>query len=150
MLQEVVVWCLVAVCAFSLVQPTHPPNQPTPHPSHHTPSLEPGFGAGPESAPRPVVRVRDAAAARLSKIFTRVQPDSRSTSILIRIREGWDELRRMLLPDARAASPNPRELKQRMDVYICTTAERQYALEAWRLLDPGHMVGGRWMLVTGE
>jgi hypothetical protein len=25
-------------------------------------------------------------------------------------------------------------------VYICTTAERQYALEAWRLLDPGHLV----------
>lgn len=29
-------------------------------------------------------------------------------------------------------------------MYVCTTAERQYAIEAWRLLDPGHMVGPGW------
>ena len=26
--------------------------------------------------------------------------------------------------------------KQRFDVYVCTAANREYALEAWRLLDP--------------
>lgn len=26
--------------------------------------------------------------------------------------------------------------KQRFDVYVCTAAERGYALEAWRILDP--------------
>jgi hypothetical protein len=26
--------------------------------------------------------------------------------------------------------------KERWEVYICTTAEREYAWEAWRLLDP--------------
>ena len=30
----------------------------------------------------------------------------------------------------------------RFDIYLCTTAERQYALEAWRLLDPKHEVCG--------
>lgn len=27
-------------------------------------------------------------------------------------------------------------IKQRFDVYVCTAATRDYALEAWRLLDP--------------
>lgn len=27
-------------------------------------------------------------------------------------------------------------LKQRFEVYVCTAAERGYALEAWRILDP--------------
>ena len=27
--------------------------------------------------------------------------------------------------------------RKRFDVYVCTAAERQYALEVWRLLDPG-------------
>lgn len=27
--------------------------------------------------------------------------------------------------------------KQRFDIHVCTAANRDYALEAWRLLDPG-------------
>ncbi len=27
-------------------------------------------------------------------------------------------------------------MKQRFEVYVCTAAERGYALEAWRILDP--------------
>ena len=31
--------------------------------------------------------------------------------------------------------PDDRQEKRRFDVYVCTAAERGYALEAWRLLD---------------
>jgi hypothetical protein len=59
-----------------------------------------------------VIRVTDAS-GRLVKIFTRVQPGSRSTSIIIRVREGWEELRRNLVPDMAAPRVNPLEAKRR-------------------------------------
>lgn len=58
-----------------------------------------------------MVRVRNA--TRMYKVFTRVQPDSRGTSIVIHVREGWEELRLALLPDHGAVSPNPHEPKRR-------------------------------------
>ncbi|KAJ9508233.1 hypothetical protein QJQ45_030453, partial [Haematococcus lacustris] len=30
--------------------------------------------------------------------------------------------------------------RRKFDVYVCTTAERQYALEVWRLVDPGNRI----------
>ncbi|KAJ9507787.1 hypothetical protein QJQ45_019303, partial [Haematococcus lacustris] len=30
--------------------------------------------------------------------------------------------------------------RRKFDVYVCTTAERQYALEVWRLVDPGSRI----------
>jgi hypothetical protein len=76
-------------------------------------SRELGFGSGPESGLRPVLRVRDAATQRLVKVFTRVRPDVHGTSIVIRIRDGWEEMRASLLPDALAARPNSLSPKQR-------------------------------------
>jgi hypothetical protein len=64
---------------------------------------------------RPVVRVRDTSTGRLVKVFTRVRPDDRGTSIVVRVREGWEEMYRMLLPDFNVPSPNPLEPKQRCE-----------------------------------
>lgn len=57
--------------------------------------------------------------------LTRIDPDHRHTSMIMRPRPFWDKLRGYL-----SGSHN-----QRYEVYVCTAANRQYALEAWRLLD---------------
>lgn len=50
----------------------------------------------------------------------------RDTSVLVRLRPAWEELRSYLTAKGR----------KRFEVYVCTMAERDYALEMWRLLDP--------------
>lgn len=50
----------------------------------------------------------------------------RDTSVLVRLRPAWEELRSYLTARGR----------KRFEVYVCTMAERDYALEMWRLLDP--------------
>ena len=49
----------------------------------------------------------------------------RDTSVLVRLRPAWEELRTYLTLKGR----------KRFEVYICTMSERDYALEMWRLLD---------------
>lgn len=44
----------------------------------------------------------------------------------MRLRPAWDDLRGYLIARGR----------KRFEVYVCTMAERDYALEMWRLLDP--------------
>ncbi|KAK1290379.1 RNA polymerase II C-terminal domain phosphatase-like 1 [Acorus calamus] len=44
----------------------------------------------------------------------------------VRLRPAWEELRKYLTARHR----------KRFEVYVCTMAERDYALEMWRLLDP--------------
>ncbi|KAG9134140.1 hypothetical protein Leryth_004836 [Lithospermum erythrorhizon] len=51
----------------------------------------------------------------------------RDTSVLVRLRPAWEDLRSYLIAKGR----------RRFEVYVCTMAERDYALEIWRLLDPG-------------
>ncbi|PPE02408.1 hypothetical protein GOBAR_DD00596 [Gossypium barbadense] len=61
----------------------------------------------------------------------------RDTSVLVRLRPAWDELRSYLTAKGR----------KRFEVYVCTMAERDYALEMWRLLDPGaHLIGSKQLL----
>lgn len=50
----------------------------------------------------------------------------RDTSVLVRLRPAWEDLRSYLMARGR----------KRFEVYVCTMAERDYALEMWRLLDP--------------
>ena len=50
----------------------------------------------------------------------------RDTSVLVRLRPAWEDLRSYLTARGR----------KRFEVYVCTMAERDYALEMWRLLDP--------------
>ncbi|KAK1355733.1 Protein-serine/threonine phosphatase [Heracleum sosnowskyi] len=70
---------------------------------------------------RPVIRLLDR-----SIVLTRINPEIRDTSVLVRLRPAWEDLRRHLHSKER----------KRFEVYVCTMAERNYALEMWRLLDP--------------
>ncbi|CAM0903666.1 unnamed protein product [Alopecurus aequalis] len=70
---------------------------------------------------RPIIRLQEK-----SIILTRINPSIRDTSVLVRLRPAWDDLRSYLIARGR----------KRFEVYVCTMAERDYALEMWRLLDP--------------
>lgn len=75
---------------------------------------------------RPVIRLLDK-----SIVLTRINPEIRDTSVLVRLRPAWEDLRRHLHSKER----------KRFEVYVCTMAERYYALEMWRLLDPeAHLI----------
>ncbi|XP_042941676.1 RNA polymerase II C-terminal domain phosphatase-like 1 isoform X2 [Carya illinoinensis] len=70
---------------------------------------------------RPIIRLQEK-----KIILTRINPHIRDTSVLVRLRPAWDDLRSYLIARGR----------KRFEVYVCTMAERDYALEMWRLLDP--------------
>ncbi|XP_042520231.1 RNA polymerase II C-terminal domain phosphatase-like 1 [Macadamia integrifolia] len=70
---------------------------------------------------RPLIRLQDK-----NIILTRINPVIRDTSVLVRLRPAWEDLRSYLTARGR----------KRFEVYVCTMAERDYALEMWRLLDP--------------
>ncbi|XP_051125277.1 RNA polymerase II C-terminal domain phosphatase-like 1 isoform X2 [Andrographis paniculata] len=70
---------------------------------------------------RPVIRLQDR-----NIILTRINPLIRDTSVLVRLRPAWEDLRSYLIAKGR----------KRFEVFVCTMAERDYALEMWRLLDP--------------
>lgn len=52
--------------------------------------------------------------------------------MLVRLRPAWEDLRCYLTAKGR----------KRFEVYVCTMAERDYAYEMWRLLDPGEQLIG--------
>lgn len=61
----------------------------------------------------------------------------RDTSVLVRLRPAWEDLRSYLTAKGR----------KRFEVYVCTMAERDYALEMWRLLDPeAHLINSKQLL----
>ncbi|XWS12678.1 hypothetical protein CRYUN_Cryun37aG0110800 [Craigia yunnanensis] len=70
---------------------------------------------------RPLIRLQEK-----NIILTRINPQIRDTSVLVRVRPAWEDLRSYLTARGR----------KRFEVYVCTMAERDYALEMWRLLDP--------------
>ncbi|XP_047081587.1 RNA polymerase II C-terminal domain phosphatase-like 2 isoform X1 [Lolium rigidum] len=70
---------------------------------------------------RPVIRLPERNA-----ILTRINPEIRDTSVFVKLRPAWEDLRSYLTAKGR----------KRFEVYVCTMAERDYALEIWRLLDP--------------
>ncbi|XP_039001538.1 RNA polymerase II C-terminal domain phosphatase-like 1 [Hibiscus syriacus] len=70
---------------------------------------------------RPLIRLQEK-----NIILTRINPQIRDTSVLVRLRPAWEDLRSYLTASGR----------KRFEVYVCTMAERDYALEMWRLLDP--------------
>ncbi|RCV28211.1 hypothetical protein SEVIR_5G392800v4 [Setaria viridis] len=76
---------------------------------------------GQERVFRPVIRLPDRNA-----ILTRINPEIRDTSVFVKLRPAWEDLRSYLTAKGR----------KRFEVYVCTMAERDYALEMWRLLDP--------------
>ncbi|KAG8374404.1 hypothetical protein BUALT_Bualt11G0128300 [Buddleja alternifolia] len=70
---------------------------------------------------RPVLRLPEK-----NIVLTRINPENRDTSVLVRLRPAWEDLKTYLTAKGR----------KRFEVYVCTMAERDYALEMWRLLDP--------------
>lgn len=87
---------------------------------------------GQERVVRPVIRL-----VEKNVVLTRINPENRDTSVLVRLRPAWDELRNYLTAKGR----------KRFEVYVCTMAERDYALEIWRLLDPGsHLINANQLM----
>lgn len=81
---------------------------------------------------RPVVRLQER-----NMVFTRINPNVRDTSVLVRLRPAWEELRSYLTAKGR----------KRFEVFICTMSEKEYALEMWRLLDPdAELINARGLL----
>ncbi|CAN6232613.1 unnamed protein product [Urochloa humidicola] len=85
------------------------------------PEVVPPLSDNQQSMTRPVIRLQDK-----NIILTRINPLIRDTSVLVRLRPAWEDLRSYLIARGR----------KRFEVYVCTMAERDYALEMWRLLDP--------------
>ncbi|XP_010543883.1 PREDICTED: RNA polymerase II C-terminal domain phosphatase-like 2 [Tarenaya hassleriana] len=82
-----------------------------------------------EKVVRPVVRLPEK-----NVVLTRINPEIRDTSVLVRLRPAWEDLRSYLTAKGR----------KRFEVYVCTMAERDYALEMWRLLDPeAHLISSK-------
>ncbi|KAG6491590.1 hypothetical protein ZIOFF_046522 [Zingiber officinale] len=74
-----------------------------------------------ERITRPVIRMPER-----NIVLTRINPENRDTSVFVRLRPAWEDLRSYLTAKGR----------RRFEVFVCTMAERDYALEIWRLLDP--------------
>ncbi|KAL2480462.1 RNA polymerase II C-terminal domain phosphatase-like 2 [Abeliophyllum distichum] len=81
----------------------------------------PQLSDGHERVVRPVIRLPEQ-----NVVLTRINPENRDTSVLVRLRPAWEDLKSYLTAKGR----------KRFEVYVCTMAERDYALEMWRLLDP--------------
>ncbi|GAB2298695.1 hypothetical protein Dimus_032767 [Dionaea muscipula] len=83
--------------------------------------IVPALSESHQSIVRPIIRLQEK-----NIILTRINPLIRDTSVLVRMRPAWEDLRNYLTARGR----------KRFEVYVCTLAERDYALEMWRLLDP--------------
>ncbi|KAJ8424583.1 hypothetical protein Cgig2_028561 [Carnegiea gigantea] len=97
-----------------------------------------------EKLVRPVIRLPEK-----NLVLTRINPETheylkkmkpgqnRDTSVLVRLRPAWEDLRSYLTAKGR----------KRFEVFVCTMAERDYALEMWRLLDPeAHLINSKQLL----
>ncbi|GLT89443.1 hypothetical protein SLE2022_074230 [Rubroshorea leprosula] len=92
----------------------------------------PPLSDGHDRVIRPVIRLPER-----NIVLTRINPEIRDTSVLVRLRPAWEDLRSYLTARGR----------KRFEVYVCTMAERDYALEMWRLLDPeAHLIGLKQLL----
>ncbi|KAK9920438.1 hypothetical protein M0R45_028993 [Rubus argutus] len=92
----------------------------------------PALSGNHERIIRPIVRLPDK-----NIVLTRINPEVRDTSVLVRLRPAWEDLRSYLTAKGR----------KRFEVHVCTMAERDYALEMWRLLDPEeHLIGSKQLL----
>lgn len=62
-------------------------------------------------------------------VFTRIDPNNSATSMIIRVRAGWEKLKEELMASVDANVP-----VRKWDTYICTAAELPYALEVCSLV----------------
>ncbi|KAK7327914.1 hypothetical protein VNO77_22007 [Canavalia gladiata] len=85
------------------------------------PEIVPALSDSHQPIVRPLIRLQEK-----NIILTRINPQIRDTSVLVRLRPAWEDLQSYLTARGR----------KRFEVFVCTMAERDYALEMWRLLDP--------------
>ncbi|OVA02669.1 NLI interacting factor [Macleaya cordata] len=96
------------------------------------PEEVPALSSNHERIIRPVIRLQER-----NIVLTRINPEIRDTSVLVRLRPAWEDLRSYLTAKGR----------KRFEVYVCTMAEKDYALEMWRLLDPeAHLISSKQLL----
>ena len=70
--------------------------------------------------------------------FCKISMQIRGSSVLVRLRPAWEVMRNYCLTP---------EGRKRFQVYVCAMAERNYALEMWRLLDPGaHLISSNQLM----
>ncbi|KAG6531628.1 hypothetical protein ZIOFF_005444 [Zingiber officinale] len=85
-----------------------------------------------ERITRPVIRMKER-----NIVLTRINPENHDTSVFVRLRPAWEDLRSYLTAKGR----------RRFEVFVCTMAERDYALEIWRLLDPdSHLISSKQLM----
>ncbi|GAX81116.1 hypothetical protein CEUSTIGMA_g8550.t1 [Chlamydomonas eustigma] len=94
-------------------------------------SYEAGLQEDGSTVTRPVIRTM---ISGMQVILTRIDPAKKETSMILRPRPGWEDLRSFIAGENDMLGPGGKP-KQRFEVYVCTAAERRYALEVWRLLD---------------
>jgi len=63
-------------------------------------------------------------------VFTRIDPNNAATSMIIRVRAGWEKLKAELMAPVDATIAPADAQVRKWDTYICTAAEQPYALEA--------------------
>lgn len=84
-----------------------------------------------------VLRVSESCFAITLSVIGCLLLQIRDTSVLVRLRPAWEDLKSYLTAKGR----------KRFEVYVCTMAERDYALEMWRLLDPeAHLISSKQLL----
>jgi RNA polymerase II C-terminal domain phosphatase-like 1/2 len=57
-------------------------------------------------------------------VFTRIDPENTNTSMIIRVRAGWEKLKQELMATTLETTGI-----RKWDTYVCTAAEMRYALE---------------------
>lgn len=89
---------------------------------------------------RPVIDIRAAGREyhKCKCVFTRINCDDNDSSMLITVRPGWED--RKTEPGEQGYEGLYRLLCQMheeraVEVYVCSTAQREYAFECWRILD---------------
>ncbi|KAI3429630.1 hypothetical protein D9Q98_005716 [Chlorella vulgaris] len=86
---------------------------------------------------RPVIRLP----GDEDTLLTRIEPANPHSSMVFKLRPNWRAIWAYLggLLDPHTHLPithSPPSHKLKFETYVCTAAERGYALEAWRVLDP--------------
>ncbi|MEW5314413.1 MAG: hypothetical protein WDW38_005914 [Sanguina aurantia] len=95
--------------------------------------LPEGKGAVPFK--RKTLRVTDSDPAI---VITEMDPKVADSNMLVRVRPGWEALARALIQEGEGGGAS--HAVDRFEVYVCTAAQRYWALEAWRILDPRSLI----------
>jgi hypothetical protein len=107
----------------------------------------PFYSENPQGRIEPLAEVtRPIIQPQVDLVFTRIRPEDKEQSMIFRIRPYWPEVRSLLTggmdkinandSNASTSVPNGKNAsKPLIEAFVCTTADTEYAHEAWRVLD---------------